>query len=253
MKIFTVIIGLFICMLTHAQAVEQEEEINIGEVNQTKTELSDPYCSDGCAEACVEVCCSEGGIFVIGALVIHHEDLMDSREELPMVLSADIMPHFSFSPPNGSFSMMPRVRGSWGVLSTDLKMNYLNEFHDFSAESQMTIHWQMVVSTWIEKQANIRFGTGLLYDHFEAVSYNEHYLAFELYLHDFNYKISLDGRYCANYYDLSDVYSEVNFGFSYKIMESPNSFGYVTFGALYQKIYEKEVAGIQLGLTFNVH
>jgi len=190
----------------------------------------------------------------IDMLIVHHQYLIENKENYPIAFSADYMPHLAFNQ-NNQYNMLQRIRGTLGVFSTDFRLNYLTEISDLSAKSYSTLDWQIIqFSTYPSNNVNIRFGTGLLYDNYSDLSFNEHSLGLELYFKDYEYWFALDGRFALDYERGESVYKELNFRCNYRIIKTQHFNTYFTIGALYQNYYSvTDLFSAQGGLSINLH
>ena len=190
----------------------------------------------------------------IDMLIIHHQYLMDNKNNYPVAFSFDYMPHFAFNQ-NNQYNMLQRIRGTLGIFSSDLRLNYLAEFSDFSAKSYNTLDWQIIqFSTYPSNNVNIRFGTGLLYDNYSELFFNEHSLGLEFYFKEYKYWLALDGRFALDYNRGESIYNEVNFRLNYRIIKTQHFNTYFTIGALYQNYYSvTDLFSAQGGLSINIH
>jgi hypothetical protein len=190
----------------------------------------------------------------IDMLVNHHRFLLDNKDVYSEAFSVDYLPTFSLNQKN-QFNMMQRIRGTYGVLSTDIRLNYLVEFSHLSAQSYKTVDWQILqFSTYPGPNFNIRFGTGLLYDNYSLLSYNEHSLGLEFYLLQHQYWFTIEGRFAFDYFRGADIYKEFNFKGSYNFFQAQYINAYGTAGILYQNYYSAaEISSFQFGLSVNLH
>lgn len=226
--------------------------------------VADPLasaCLTGCAEGCAQIVVP----VIIGGIAQHHKYLMDSRDSDPAILSFDIMPHVAYSPTDEYINYLPRIRGTWGVLSTDVRFNYLTEYQGVSSGIYQTIEWQILELNFVAQQVvNFRIGSGLLYENFRGEdeygdalpkeTYNEHFIALEIRIHDRKILTGIEGRGAWDYEVSENVFHEINLRGSYRFINSNNLFAYLTFGVIYQNYYSSvDLLSVQSGLTFNLH
>ncbi len=266
---------LFSCLLSllfgqlHAQVDDikrksdenRDKKDQNGEKDYYSTPPDDPImdaCFSSCAMACFDVFFSVAGEL----LMDHHRDLMKNRDVDPTVLSIDFMPHIAYSPDDDYINLLPRIRGTWGIFSTDFRFNYLAEFDNAAADIYNTWEWQILQLNLVAAEVfNFRIGTGLLSENYkENLVYNEHSIGFEFRSQDQNLLTSLEGRTTWDYETGSHVFTEGNLRFSYRFININHVFGYVIVGGIYQRYYESTVDSpavnlfsAQMGLTFNIH
>lgn len=268
---------LFLFLFTIGfQSVGQVSDIKDAAKNSKSSKSSsgsssaDACLDSGCAEAIVQV-----AFYVFyEALVQHHRYQMGDRHEDPFVLSLDVMPHLAFSPNDEYVNFLPRIRGNWGVLSTDFRMNYLAEFDSISAQTYRTIDWEIIqINIRPTKHFRLTLGAGLMFEDYTDKVYNENYIGMQFRLADMKFLIDLEGRYAYNtFYEESyetdswgndvivgnsatnTVFQEYSLRGSYRIFDSKHFSGYTTFGVSYQNYYKTvELISVTGGLTVNIH
>ncbi len=228
---------------------------------------SDNPCLDACGEACFEFAFA----IAFEALLSHHAYLMENRDKDPTVLSLDLMPHFAYGPEDNYFNLLPRIRGTWGVLSSDFRFNYLADYKDASADIYKVYEWQVVELNFLPiEELNIRVGSGIFVENFTASSldpisgsmvgrrykdtYNENFASLELRLNDQQVLTSLEGRFAYDYDTGNHVFTEINLRASFRFLDIPHVFSYLTGGIVYQKYYSSiDLWSIQAGFSFNIH
>jgi len=210
-------------------------------------------CSEGCFEGCFQFVFSE----FIQLLYSHHVSLMDSRETNPTVLSLDVMPHLGFSPDNKYVDYLGRLRGTWGVLSTDVRLNYLTEYKNFSTSNYKTIDWQILsLNFMFSDNFNFRVGTGIMYDDFIDKSFNQHFVGAELRMNNQAALLTFEGRFTYNYDNSEDneIYNEFNLRTAFRVVNTKHLWMYANFGFLWQKYYQAvELWSLQSGVSINIH
>ncbi len=256
MKIFAILfLSLFFFSPVFAQVddIKDKSKNNREKQNDESENLNSSNSSsfgDVCAEIFVEV--------AFALLYDQHLQQIANKANDPTAFSLDVMPHFAFSPDDNYFNFLPRIRGTWGVLSTDFRMNYLLDFDEGAAETFRTIEWQVLQFNIVPvEEFTLRFSTGLMYEEFTGNLYNEHYLGLCFRLDKQKILATLEGRFTYDYNAQTiepNVFYEINLRGAYRILDFKNLWGYATFGILYQNYYQSvEMLSVQGGLTFNIH
>lgn len=212
--------------------------------------VSSDACSDCCSDPFLFYFIDEAIIHLVEDLSDHHIWMMENRDIYPDALSFTYRSHFAS---NGAetVNLLQSVNGTWGVLSTDLRLNMLAEFNNFSARSYETINWQiLVLNTYPAENVNLRLGSGIIYDNYAERSYNEHYGSLGVSFLDKKVTAILEGRYASAYYNLAEVYSEVNLRTEVKLIDRQDFVCSFMIGGIYQNYYATvQYASLQAGLT----
>jgi hypothetical protein len=205
--------------------------------------------AEGCVEACAATCFQIVGEAIWSGLVVHHNYMMDSVNYDPTVFCFDIMPHFAYNPDKKYINALPRVRGTWGVLSTDFRYNYLAEKVNSRYIDYQAVEWQVLQLNFTKIPVfNFRIGTGFYYDLFAKQIYSESSVAIGLRFNDFKLMTDLEGRYAP------DALTEINFRLSYRLLQTKAMNMYLVFGVLNQNYFSSvNLTSVQCGLTFNLH
>lgn len=236
MKILIVLfIALFFSYSLIAQ-IEQGSQIAYMSPND-EIPASDP-CADACGAACTEACAE---IFVeamiVGGWELHNHHL-DKKVDVPSVISIDLIPQIGTDIGN-SFIMAPRVRGTWGLFTTDFRFFSLTEY-DFGrpAYYYSSIDWQVLglnlVST---KGFNLRLSGGFMYDMNEERFHPEYALMMDIKSENQRFITSIEGR-LAHDTEL-DLLPRVETGIdqSFRLWKVKALQTYLTIGTKYQLYY----------------
>lgn len=216
--------------------------------------LSDVGSSGGCNDLGCLFFIDDLVIVTIEGLTVHHNYLMDNRDIFPSALSLEYMPHFASNGDN-QFSIFQRLRGTFGVMSTDFRFNVLTEFQNNTAQQYRTIDWQiMQLNFQAGPVVNLRFGSGILYDSYAENTYNEHFGSIGLSFFDYRFTTELEGRYCPSYTTAVTVYEELNLRAKFRIIEMESLSTWFMVGGVYQSYYDvAEYKSLQTGLTIELH
>jgi hypothetical protein len=219
---------------------------------------SGEFLSSGCADGCADGCCyplfNDFSVWAFEGLAKHHKFIVNNHDDYPTGLSFDFMPHAGYD--GGSLiHLLPRIRGTWGVISTDFRLNYLAEIDPDYFDSYRTVEWQaFVLNTFPDKHFNLRVGTGILYDDYTSISYNEHFMGAELYILSHKFTVAAEGRMAFDYGLGLNVFSEAQFRLNYRYLDTKHLFGYLTMGATMQEYYSTvNIVTFLAGLSYNFH
>jgi hypothetical protein len=237
-------------LLTATLPVRSQIELIKGAADAVSSgELLGNGCSDGCFNDCCVGFFTDFTGWVVDGLAQHHRQIVDNPD-YPGAVSFEVMPHGGYNGDN-LVNFIPRVRGTWGVLSTDFRMNFLAQPDD----AYQTYDWQiLILSTYPEKHLNIRVGSGIFWDTYTGHSYNEHFAALEMNVHDQFFTATAEGRMAFDYYAGISVFSEAALRGNFRVVKSNHMAGYVTLGAEFQNYYDAvNLVIFTGGMTFNIH
>ncbi|MBU0765456.1 MAG: hypothetical protein KJ607_11540 [Bacteroidetes bacterium] len=192
--------------------------------------------------------------WAIDGLVAHQVYLKENRDIIPQSFSVDYMSHFASDAAN-QLNIQQRFRGTWGVLSTDLRYNHLAAFRSGTADSYQTINWQVFIMNFqAGSDVNLRFGSGLLYDKYTDKTYNEHYASLGISFFDQAFRTVLEGRFANEYRNGAGIYREVSLSGNIHIFQFDNMTGYLSLGGMYHEYFsEVGISFVQTGLILNFH
>jgi hypothetical protein len=185
---------------------------------------------------------------VFSGIVETQRAKLDRRSEVPNMVSLDVMLQNAVQP-SSYYIINPRIRGNWGLFSTDFRLNYLIE-EDFDGYKHIrTNEWQIIQLNIITtKDVVFRIGGGFLQESFGGENYyNEWTTALQVH----PAKSKLGGL--IEYRD-ADQRKEVNGFLRYHIFDHNSLHGFVTGGAMYQRYYDTvSVWGMQAGLIVSLY
>ncbi len=216
-----------------------------------------------CAEACIRACAEVFVSVLFDAAAAHHRYQMDKRSEDPTVLSLEFMPHFckSVDSKYDNYNILPRIRGRWGIWSTEASFNQLVETGDLN--NFRTFSWQIMQLNFEAVPVfNFRIGSGLYWENNSSTDpntkkknmFNEHSMAIEIKLNDLKSVITLEGRTTWDYNTKHNVYHAISLFDSFRLIKSDHVFVYAVGGIDYQNYYAQvDWFSVRAGLTFNIH
>lgn len=220
----------------------------------------------GCLSDCFGLACSSGCSWmiqnaVIGALKLHG-NYLKKRKDIPEVVSLELMPHFGYAEPSSSL-IIPRIRGNWGLFSTDLRFSNMIEYGTADGtDFYNTLDWQVLEFNFvITKPVIVRLGTGLMHEFYSSSTFMEHFIGIDGNWMDHQYLASGEARIAPDYITSSIPRIETNLRFNYRIKKTQHMNAYAMAGVIYQNYYRNvspsfkgiEVWCIQTGLTINFH
>lgn len=173
---------------------------------------------------------------------------LEQKQNVPSTVSLDIM-FQSAVQPSSYYILNPRIRGNWGLFSTDFRLNYLLEEDIDGVKHIRTDDWQILELNLVAtRNATFRIGGGVMREAFgEERSYGEWTAALQI--HPFN------SRYGggAEYRD-AEVRKEVSGYMQYHLFDRGIVHGFATAGAAFQRYYDKiNVWGMQGGLNLKLY
>ncbi|MBS1950304.1 MAG: hypothetical protein OJF59_002229 [Cytophagales bacterium] len=159
--------------------------------------------------------------------------------------------------PSNYYLGLPRVRGNWGLFSTDFRFNYLAEdaqanghFADLS-----TFDWQVLQLNIITfRNAIGRVGGGSMVENFgDKKSFFEWTAGLTLMSNDQMFNGSIEYRVAKDYTTNAIPRREISISAEKQIFRSGHWHGYASLGGVYQRYYQSiSVWGLQAGLVIRV-
>lgn len=207
-------------------------------------------CSDDCFSACGAACTG----FFIDLVIDGQSEYLSKKDDIPHMVSLDLMPHFGYVVSDESYIVMPRIRGNWAMFSTDLRYYSLIEKHS-TWDFYKTLDWQVIqINPVILQNFILRLGTGFMYENYSQTFYNEHMLGFDLLFNKDQMMVNFEERWALDYNNNSTPRMETDIRFNYRVLETKSMDGYLMLGGQYQDYYSNvELWTTQLGFTFNIH
>lgn len=213
-------------------------------------------CFESCASVCFDIFFSQIG----AAMMNHHRNLLDNRQFNPFALSLDFWPTALYMTEDDVWGIQPRVRGTAGIFSTDLKMDFLAKKTQTGFQKFEALHWQILVLNFSPaSEFNIRFGGGIFTDRTDKLTFFEGYSGIQIRAGMQSTLITLEGRLSFDPETQDNVYKEFNLLAEFRAINQPGLFGYFTAGVAYQNYYPESYGPdtsfflIQGGMHFNLH
>ncbi len=203
---------------------------------------------------------SGGGFFIdifvnsLSEIGVWQQYKLNKRSENEYIVSLDIMAQAAVQP-SRYYLMNPRIRGNWGLFSTDFRINYLLEEKLSGNGDLTTIDWQILQLNLVTTRHVIgRIGGGFMKENFGGresffeSTYGVFFQSGQKY-----FGAMLEYRLAQDFTTGAIPRREVGMHFEYRLASRGYWNTYLTLGGVYQQYYESvSVWGIQAGLAFRI-
>lgn len=155
--------------------------------------------------------------------------------------------------PSSYYLFNPRIRGNWGLFSTDFRVNYLIE--ENTGQNLTTLDWQILQLNLVTtRNFTLRVGGGNLYERFGSnQSFFEWTIGTSVYSNSQDIIGNLEYRVAKDFFTDMVPRREINFSVEKQIFNAGLWRGYLSVGGVYQRYYESvSVWGLQGGIVFRV-
>jgi len=249
-SIYLAILASIICingLYAQVGAIKSASSDNSSRSSKRDNTSSDSYSSDNYDN-------NDGGMgFLFGGIAEWQRfKTTDYKERYPSMISLEVFLQGAIKP-SSYYILWPRIRGNWGLFSTDFRMNYLIEEGLDGYEHIRTNDWQVLMLNLVTSRfITFRAGTGFMHEAFSTnrVFYES---AFILNVHapDQTKQIGFEYRFAKDFDTGSNPRREFTVQYQHQIFNTGAMHGYATAGAAYQRYYNSiTVWGIQAGLIF---
>jgi hypothetical protein len=178
--------------------------------------------------------------------------LRQDRFRYPSMVSLDMMFQGGVKP-SSYYLLWPRIRGNWGLFSTDFRMNYLIE-DDFEGYKHIrTNDWQIIQINLITSRfLTFRVGTGIMTEAFGSKrTFNESAFLFGVHAPDQTKMIQLEYRFSKDWDTGANPRREFGVQYMHQVFSAGSLHGNISAGVVYQKYYNSiEIWGVQAGIVF---
>lgn len=158
--------------------------------------------------------------------------------------------------PSSYYLFNPRIRGNWGLFSTDFRINYLFEDdRSNGAHDLTTFDWQILQLNLITiRNFTARVGGGNLYERFgNKQSFFEWTTGLSFYSNPQTIIGNLEYRVAKDFVTNAVPRREINFSLEKQIFRTGSLRGYATVGGVYQRYYQSvTVWGLQAGFVMRI-
>jgi len=180
--------------------------------------------------------------------------LRDDRARYPSMVSLDVMLQGAVKP-SSYYVLWPRIRGNWGLFSTDFRMNYLIEDNIEGLKHIRTNDWQILQINLITSRfITLRAGTGIMQEAFgDDQTFNESAFYLGVHAPDQSKTIGFEYRFSKDWDTGANPRREFSVQYQHQIFSAGALHGNLSVGAVYQKYYNSiEIWGIQAGIVFRI-
>jgi hypothetical protein len=185
---------------------------------------------------------------MFGGIVKAQQQSLSKRHDIPTIVSLDLMLHTAVQP-STYYIVNPRIRGNWGLFSTDFRQNHIIEEDMDGVKTLYTNDWQVLLVNLINtRDVVLRLGGGFMQEAFEARnSFPEWSVAFQ-------YNPTVHGWGGVVEYRGAEVRKEVSGYALYKVFDHKALHGFVSAGVQYQRHYQSiNTWGVQGGFVLKVY
>jgi hypothetical protein len=190
----------------------------------------------------------------INGLVNWQQYKLQKRDQNPYLVSLDIISQVAIQP-SRYYLYNPRIRGNWGLFSTDFRVNYLLQETGNGTDDLSSLDWQILQLNIVTTRNVIgRVGGGFMKENFGGrQSFFES--TYGVFVQSNNKKLggSIEYRVAQDYNTGMIPRRELSAQFEKRLFSSGYWNTYLTLGGVYQNYYEKiSVWGVQVGVAFRV-
>ncbi|MBX7127392.1 MAG: hypothetical protein K1X47_16980 [Cyclobacteriaceae bacterium] len=180
---------------------------------------------------------------------------LSHRDSVPQMVSLELMPQIAVQP-SSYYLALPRIRGNWGLFSTDVRYNYLLQDNGGSWSDLSTVDWQILELNLVTtRSVTGRIGAGVLRERFGA---NQSFLEWTAGVQIFPRQSPWGGggefRYAKDHTTQMVPRREFSLHLERQFLQSGAWHASWILGGVYQKYYESiTVWAIQTGVTFRLY
>jgi hypothetical protein len=181
--------------------------------------------------------------------------VLDKRTDVPQVVGLDLMLHSAIQP-SSYYTFNPRVRGTWGILSTDFRWNVLAEQTVDGYETLNAFDWQITQLNFVNtKHVVLRAGAGFMQENFsDGMRYFESTISSNIILDDNQWGGFIEWRSANDYVTDAKPRREFNLQLHRKVFDAGRWHGLVTGGLQFQRWYSAiNVWGMQAGFVLRLY
>jgi hypothetical protein len=221
----------------------QVDEIKKASSDHSGSGKSDSQGSSGSSYAAFEF-----ANFTAQALIQWHHAKLQTRAQNPSIVSVEVMALGAVQP-SSYYIIHPRIRGNWGLFSTDFRMNYLIEEDIDGLKHIRTDDWQIIeLNIVTEPTFNFYVGFGFLHEAFNDDKYFEEWTAcFRIMPRKFPIVLQAEYRYAV-------PRTEFNANIQYPILKRGVANLYIVAGGTFQQYYSTiQVWGMQGGIMMKIY
>lgn len=176
------------------------------------------------------------------------------REINPYLVSFDVIGQVA-NQPSRYYLVNPRVRGNWGLFSSDIRFNYLLEETVSGTVDLSSIDWQVLQLNVVTTRNVVgRIGAGFMKENFGGrKTFFESGIGAFIQSSSKKVGVSLEYRWAQDFETTIVARREFSAQFERRLISRGYWNTYLTIGVVYQRYYESiSVWGIQAGLAFRI-
>lgn len=182
-------------------------------------------------------------------------NVLDKRTEIPSIVGLDCMLHGAIQP-SSYYVFNPRVRGTWGIFSTDFRTNYLVEQTINGNSDLLTYDWQILQLNFINtRNVIVRAGTGFMKENYGGYgSFMEFGLSTNLTFSEGEWGGFAEYRAAKDFVTEMVPRREFSLQVHKQLFDAGRWHALASGGFQFQRYYESiNVWGIQMGLIFRLY
>lgn len=182
-------------------------------------------------------------------------NVLDKRDNVPQIVSLDLMMHMA-AQPSSYYTFNPRIRGNWGIFSSDFRVNYLFEQTIDGGSDLTTIDWQILQLNFVNtKHVIVRAGAGYMQEQFaDHLSYFESTISSNLMFDDNKWGGFVEWRSAKDFETSAVPRREFNLQVQKQVFEAGRWHGLATAGLQFQRWYSSiNVWGMQAGFVMKLY
>jgi hypothetical protein len=186
--------------------------------------------------------------FAVMQLIQAQQQKLQQRSDMPYIVSIDMIAQAA-AQPSSYYIINPRIRGNWGLFSTDFRMNYLIEESADGIKHLRTNDWQIVEMNIVTTpDFLLRIGGGTMIEAFGGRN------TFLEWTAGGQYQPRASKWGAVAEYRGAEVRKEVSGFAQYEVFDHRALHGYLTMGATYQRFYQTiSTWGLQGGFVCKLY
>lgn len=193
--------------------------------------------------------------FIVNGLVPWQINTLQKRGEVPNVLSLELYGTAAIQP-SAYYVINPRVRGNWGILLTDFRMNYMIEDKIGGPADLRTDDWQILGLNFVNtRMVTARISTGFMHEAFgDGNFFSESVAGVSVMRPDQKVGGMAEFRWSKDYTYNTVPRIEASLAYQQKLFDHKAVHMFATGGVMFQRYYsEINVWGVQAGLALKLY
>ena len=185
----------------------------------------------------------EGGDFFISifaemftGLGHAHANMLSRKTEEPWLVSLETNLPFGYYFPEETFLFLPSIRGNWGLFSTQLRYNLIQDKTGFFR----TLDWQVIQLNIVARpKVNFWMGTGISYEFDSESTFHDNLAGLALHLKDRTIHPSVEFRFSRDYETATTPRLEVHPKVDFLVSQTRLFDFNLSVGMVFQQYYEE--------------